>query len=113
MADDQAEKAKRAAMQAQNKAIADRTAEQYRRMDNARPTPSQEENDLAKLGVAVDQKADHGGEPEDEALARQFAPSPPATGDYLNRELSSGADDDKGAAGTAAKRRGGRRKKAA
>jgi hypothetical protein len=31
-----------------------------KRMDESRPTPTQEENDLAKLGVHVDQKQDDG-----------------------------------------------------
>jgi hypothetical protein len=31
-----------------------------KRMDESKPTPTQEENDLAKLGVLVDQKEDDG-----------------------------------------------------
>src|SRR5262245_39530198 len=35
-------------------------AEAMKRMDSSQPTPTQAENDLAKLGVAVDEKEDDG-----------------------------------------------------
>ena len=40
------------------------TEEYAKRMENAKPTPSQEENDLARLGDDVLEKADDGSGPE-------------------------------------------------
>jgi hypothetical protein len=37
--------------------------EAMKRMDSSQPTPTQEENDLAKLGIAVDDKQDDGSGP--------------------------------------------------
>jgi hypothetical protein len=34
--------------------------EAMKRMDSSRPTPTQEENDLAKLGIPVEEKQDDG-----------------------------------------------------
>jgi len=55
------------------KRVAAETAEQLARTENARPTPSQEENDRAKLGVdslsELDNKDDDGGEEEKSSSA--------------------------------------------
>jgi hypothetical protein len=53
-----------AAMEASNR-------EAMRRMDASKPTPTQRENDLAKVGALnVDEKEDHGGEDEQVAMRR-------------------------------------------
>lgn len=44
--------------------------EAERRMSSSQPTPTQEENDLAKLGVPLPEKEDHGGENEEEVVDR-------------------------------------------
>jgi hypothetical protein len=48
------------AMQAQREERAKVTAEAVKRMESSQPTPTQEENDLAKIGIAVDEKEDDG-----------------------------------------------------
>lgn len=53
------EKAKQA-LQEQREERGKATAEAVQRMESTQPTPTQEENDLAKLGVAVDEKEDDG-----------------------------------------------------
>jgi hypothetical protein len=50
----------RKAMQEQREERAKLTAEAVSRMESTQPTPTQEENDLAKLGIAVDEKEDDG-----------------------------------------------------
>ena len=37
--------------------------EAMKRMDSSKPTPTQEENDLAQLGIQVDEKEDDGSGP--------------------------------------------------
>ena len=53
------EKAKQA-LQEQRDERAKATAEAVKRMESTQPTPTQEENDLAKLGIAVEEKEDDG-----------------------------------------------------
>jgi hypothetical protein len=48
------------AMQEQREERAKATAEAIKRMESTQPTPTQEENDLAKIGIAVDEKEDDG-----------------------------------------------------
>jgi hypothetical protein len=48
------------AMQEQREERAKATAEAVKRMESTQPTPTQEENDLAKIGIAVDEKEDDG-----------------------------------------------------
>jgi hypothetical protein len=55
-----AQEAARKAMQEQREERAKLTAEAVNRMESTQPTPTQEENDLAKLGIAVDEKEDDG-----------------------------------------------------
>jgi hypothetical protein len=51
------------AMQVHRDERAKATAEAVKRMESSQPTPTQEENDLAKIGIAVDEKeADGSGE---------------------------------------------------
>ena len=50
----------RKAMQEQRDERAKATAEAVKRMESTQPTPTQEENDLAKLGIGVDEKEDDG-----------------------------------------------------
>jgi hypothetical protein len=45
-------------------------AEQTKRLEGVKPTPTQAENDAAALGILIDEKEDHGGEDEAEALQR-------------------------------------------
>lgn len=66
------------------------------RMDNARPTPTQEENDLAKIG-ALDltaEKEDHGGEDEGEAVRRQMLARAGSPMPYQTRQASSSYTDE-------------------
>ena len=50
----------RKAVQEQREERAKHTAEAVKRMESTQPTPTQEENDLAKVGVVVDEKEDDG-----------------------------------------------------
>lgn len=51
------------AMQEQRDERAKANLEAMKRMDSSKPTPTQEENDLARLGVHVDEKEDDGSGP--------------------------------------------------
>jgi hypothetical protein len=51
------------AMQEQRDERTKANEEAMKRMDSSKPTPTQEENDLAKLGVMVDEKEDDGSGP--------------------------------------------------
>jgi len=51
------------AMQAQREAQAVANEEAMERMDSSQPTPTQEENDLARLGVHLDEKEPDGSGP--------------------------------------------------
>lgn len=63
---------------AQQTAMSNDAAE--RRMANSQPTPTQRENDLAKVGALdIDDKEDDGSGPEPApAVTRQMAPAGPA-----------------------------------
>ena len=56
----QAQEESRKAVQEQREERAKHTAEAVKRMESTQPTPTQEENDLAKVGVVVDEKEDDG-----------------------------------------------------
>ena len=64
MADNQARKkaqeAARKALEEQREERAKGTAQAVHRMESTQPTPTQEENDLARLGIAVEEKEDDG-----------------------------------------------------
>lgn len=51
------------AMQAQRDERAKASSEAMMRMDLSQPTPTQEENDLARLGIHVEDKQDDGSGP--------------------------------------------------
>lgn len=48
----------RKAVQEQRDERAKLTAEAVKRMESTQPTPTQEENDLARIGISVDEKQD-------------------------------------------------------
>ena len=50
----------RKALDEQREERAKATAQAVHRMESTQPTPTQEENDLARLGVGVDEKEDDG-----------------------------------------------------
>ena len=68
---DHAAKQRDDALKAAQKETAERTAEQLKRSESTQPTPTQEENDRAKLGLhsveELDDKEDDGS-PEDKSL---------------------------------------------
>jgi len=51
------------------KAQEEANAEAQRRSDEAKPTPTQRENDLAKVGVVVEEKEDDGSAPEQKQVS--------------------------------------------
>jgi len=53
----------KAMLQEQNEERAVANEEAMERMDSSQPTPTQEENDLAKLGIQVDEKEPDGSGP--------------------------------------------------
>lgn len=59
----QAQEEGRKAMQEQREDRKQQTETALKRMESSRPTPTQEENDLAKIGVIVDEKEDDGSGP--------------------------------------------------
>jgi hypothetical protein len=60
--------------------------EAAKRMETAKPTPSQEENDQARVGIDVSQKADDGSGPEVKlTLQREQTADKPAAG-YSTRQ---------------------------
>lgn len=52
------------AVQEQREERAKATADAVKRMESTQPTPTQEENDLAKIGIVVDEKEDDGSGPD-------------------------------------------------
>ena len=52
-----------AMLQEQREQRATANEEAMERMDSSQPTPTQEENDLARLGIQVDEKEDDGSGP--------------------------------------------------
>lgn len=54
---------RKAALQAAREATDKANAEAMERMDSCAPTPTQEENDLARLGLPVEEKQDDGSGP--------------------------------------------------
>lgn len=76
--------------------------EYYERQENLQPTPTQRENDLARVGALdIDDKEDDGSEWEDEAHQRVMTAKLPGNNPYDTRDLAAPE------AGRA--RRGGRR----
>ena len=60
-----------------------------KRMENAKPTPTQEENDLARLGVDVPNKQDDGSGPEVHFVVQKVitGEDKPAAASYQTRQL--------------------------
>jgi hypothetical protein len=57
--------------------------------EGSTPTPTQEENDLAKLGVVVDPKADDGSGPEMQMqMVRRTVEAKPAQAGYATRSVA-------------------------
>jgi len=82
------------AMQEHREERAKATAAAVARMESTQPTPTQEENDLAKLGIAVDEKEDDGsGETiiERHVVANQ----PLGPGGYETRAVKPKKDEPK------------------
>lgn len=92
-------------------AIEQRTAEQYERHEASQPTPTQEENDLARLGALDhDEKEPDGSEPEEVAVQRMMAARFPGNQGYGNRAMSTSGDDQSNEAqrrGAESARKGG------
>lgn len=67
------------------------TEEYAKRMENAKPTPSQEENDRARLGDDVVEKADDGSGPEIKFAMRpveeKASEAKPAAASYQTRQV--------------------------
>ena len=69
-----------ASMEAARKRLADDKAERERaardagvgEVDETKPTPTQEENDLAKMGATVMDKEEDGSDPEPPTIEQQF-----------------------------------------
>src|SRR5215207_492852 len=69
--------------------------EYYEREANSQPTPTQEENDLAKVGALdIDQKEHDGSESEEEALRRTMESRLPGSQPYANRAMGGPSGDD-------------------
>lgn len=79
-------------------------AEYYERHENLQPTPTQRENDLARVGALdIDDKEDDGSEWEDEANVRVMTGRLPGNNPYETRDLA--------APEAGRQRRGGRKSK--
>lgn len=65
--------------------------EYYARAESAQPTPTQEENDLRKVGAAVDLE-DDGSEPEGDSVRRIMESRIPGNNPYETRDVSSSGD---------------------
>lgn len=84
----------RKALQEQRDERAEATAEAVKRMESTQPTPTQEENDLAKLGVAVEEKEDDGSG-ETVIEKRIVANQPLGPGGYETRSVKAKKDEPK------------------
>src|SRR5215211_3038560 len=78
------------AHEARRKAKEDSVADFYARQENLQPKPTQEENDLAKLGQLAndDEKEDDGSEWQEDADARVMTARLPSGNPYQTRELN-------------------------
>src|SRR5215207_2574279 len=72
--------------------------EYYEREANSQPTPTQEENDLAKVGaLGLDDKEPDGSEPEEVAQRRAMESRLPGSQPYANRALGASGDEQSNA----------------
>ena len=79
-------------LEEQRQERAEATAEAVKRMESTQPTPTQEENDLAKLGVAVEEKEDDGSG-ETIIERRIVANQPLGPGGYETRSVRAKRDE--------------------
>lgn len=85
------------AVSERRKAMDEQNADYYAREAAARPTPTQEENDLAKVGALnLDDKEPDGAEPEADALRRTMEGRLPGGSPYDTRSLGAADDGAKG-----------------
>jgi hypothetical protein len=78
----------RKAVQEQREERAKATAEAVKRMESTQPTPTQEENDLAKVGVVIEEKEDDGS--GETVIERTIvANQPPGPGGYETRGMET------------------------
>src|SRR5215207_1745590 len=91
--------AERAAEGVQRRAEAKQASvdDYYARQEGLQPTPTQEENDRAKVGAMtleeLDNKEDDGSEWQDEGTRRVMEAKLPGNNPYETRELDAGAAD--------------------
>ena|SRR5215207_3211465 len=87
----------------------EQVADFYARQEGLQPTPTQEENDRAKVGAMtleeLDNKEDDGSEWQDEGTARVMTAKLPGNNPYETRDIDAGGE-------ASVPRRGGRRSKA-
>ena len=99
-----------AAVEHRNRVKDEQVADYYARLDGLQPTPTQAENDRAKVGHQtvddLDDKEDDGSEWQDEGTTRVLTAKLPGNNPYETRDLEAGLSD-------AAPRRGRGRPRAA
>lgn len=72
------------------KAKAKQVQEVHERQDSSQPTPTQRENDLARVGALdIDAKEDDGSEWETDSVRRQLESKIPGNNPYETRDLSA------------------------
>jgi hypothetical protein len=86
MADDAATEAARKQLQA-NREASERSREEFAEKTKGKPTPTQEENDLAMLGAPVFEKEDDGSGPDPNITPRHMEHRPAAT--YQTRQATA------------------------
>jgi hypothetical protein len=75
---------------AQNEETKNKSVEEYyARSEAAKPTPTQQEADRAKVGLPVDEKEPDGSEPEEVTQRRVLESRLPGNQPYANRALTS------------------------
>jgi hypothetical protein len=92
---EQAEKDVDSRLEAKNKTVEDQAA----RHENVQPTPTQRENDLARVGVPTDEKEHDGSESDAEMQRRVMESRLPGGSPYADRSMqadlkSSGEGDN-------------------
>src|SRR5215207_1188682 len=75
----------------------EQVADFYARMEGLQPTPTQEENDRAKVGALsleeLDNKEDDGSEWQDEGTRRVLEAKLPGNNPYETRDVDAGGGD--------------------
>jgi hypothetical protein len=80
------------ALQAEREERAVANEEAMERMDSSQPTPTQEENDLARLGVQVDEKEPDGSGPT--VITKTLVANVPLGYDVKNAEPKKAKESD-------------------